>query len=106
MENCINCYQLLTHLYESCNTSRYCHGGLINFKEHTCKIGGVRPCYNSVIFMPSSKFPKTVFSIQDELNGYFTLCIFKGDFFILDETLGIKLPSYIKNKLIATIIDY
>ena len=54
--------------------------------------------------MPSYKFPRTVFTFDEyEENGQFNLYIFKGGSFVLDETLAVKLPSYVKDELIATI---
>ena len=56
------------------------------------------------ILIPICKFPRTVFSIDDhDENGQFTLYIFKGGSFVLDETLAVKLPNYVKDELIATL---
>ena len=54
--------------------------------------------------MPSYKFPRTVFAIDDhDENDQFNLYIFKGGSFVLDETLAVKLPNYVKDELIATL---
>lgn len=58
--------------------------------------------------MPSPKFPKTVFAIDDCdcTDKEFMLYIYKGDAFVLDQTLAVKLPGYVKDELIATIQGY
>ena len=57
--------------------------------------------------MPSTKFPKTVFVIDDyEEDEQFILYVYRGEYFVLDQTLAVKLPNYIKDELIATIQGY
>ena len=41
--------------------------------------------------------------IEIDENGKFILYIFKGEEFILDQTLAVILPNYVKEELIATI---
>lgn len=102
MEIINNCDELLEHLYSSYGTSKYCCGGYIKFQDRLYEIKGFMPdkwCN----LMPSSKFPKTVFSVQCIDEKYFMLGIFKGDVFVLDETLGIKLPIEIKDEIVFAI---
>lgn len=97
-----NCDELLIHLLEAYDDTRYAGGGQIMFQGEICEVGGFMPdrwCR----LMPSTKFPKTVFAIDDYEEDQFTLYIFKGEEFILDQTLAIKLPNYVKDELIATI---
>lgn len=98
-----NCDELLTHLFKACSDTIYASGGNIIFQGDICEIGGFMPD-RWCILMPSTKFPKTVFAINDyNENGKFILYIFKGEEFILDQTLAVILPNYVKEELIATI---
>ena len=114
MKRLNNCDELLAHLFETYNDTKYACGGHIMFQGDICEIGGAMPD-RWCILMPSCKFPRTVFAIDDndELplkdyveDGQFILYIFKGDAFVLDQTLAVKLPNYIKDELIATIQGY
>ena len=98
-----NCDELLAHLFEAYDDAEYACGGHIMFQGDICEIGGAMPD-RKCILMPSYKFPKTVFAISDyDKNGKFTFYIFKGDSFVLDETLAVELPNYVKDELIATL---
>ena len=100
----INNYdELLTHLFETYGDIEYACGSHIIFQGNICEIGGFMPD-RGCILMPSTKFPKTVFAINDyNENGKFILYIFKGEEFILDQTLAVILPNYVKEELIATL---
>ena len=109
-----NCTELLTHLFQNYGDLKYACGGYIMFQGNVCEVEGIMPG-RWCILMPSTKFPRTVFAIDDndELplkdyveDGQFILYIFKGDAFVLDQTLAVKLPNYIKDELIATIQGY
>ena len=103
MKRLNNCDELLAHLFEAYNDTKYACGGHIMFQGDICEIGGVMPDRWCTL-MPSCKFPRTVFVIDDyDRNGQFTLYIFKGDSFVLDQTLAVELPNYVKDELIATI---
>ena len=97
----INNYdELLTHLFETYGDVEYACGSHIIFQDNICEIGGFMPD-RGCILMPSTKFPKTVFAIDDySEDGQFFLYIFKGKEFTLDQTLAVKLPNYIKEELI------
>ena len=98
-----NCDELLAYLFEIYDDTKYACGGHIMFQGDICEIGGVMPDRDCIL-MPSYKFPRTVFAIDDlDGNGQFNLYIFKGDSFVLDQTLAVKLPNYVKDELIATI---
>lgn len=99
-----NCDELLSHLFETCHSTIYFYGGHIMFQGYLCEIGGYLPD-RWCILMPSPKFPKTVFCIDDydPTDEEFMLYIYKGEEFVIDQTLAVKLPSCIKNELIATI---
>ena len=98
-----NCDELLAHLFEAYDDAEYACGGHLMFQGDICEIGGAMPD-RWCILIPSCKFPRTVFAIDDhDENGQFTLYIFKGDSFVLDETLAVKLPNYVKDELIATL---
>lgn len=99
----MNCDELLAHLFEAYDDTTYACGGHIEFQGDICEVGGVMPDRWCTL-MPSYKFPKTVFAIDDyDSDGQFILYIFKGDSFVLDQTLAVKLPNYVKGELIATI---
>lgn len=101
-----NCTELLTHLFQNYGDLKYACGGHIMFQGNVCEVEGFMPD-RWCTFMPSTKFPKTVFAIDEcSWDGQFTLYIFKGDAFVLDQTLGVKLPDYIIDELIATIQGY
>lgn len=103
MKEINNCDELLAYLFETYNDTKYACGGHIMFQGDICEIGGVMPDKDCIL-MPSYKFPRTVFAIDDyDKDGQFTLYIFKGDSFVLDQTLAVKLPNYVKDELIATI---
>ena len=73
------------------------------FQGDICEIGGAMPDRDCIL-MPSYKFPKTIFVIDEyDKDDQFTLYIFKGDSFVLDQTLAVKLPNYVRDELIATI---
>ena len=98
-----NCDELLAYLFEIYDDTKYACGGHIMFQGDICEIGGTIPD-RKCILMPSYKFPRTVFAIDDhDENGQFNLYIFKGGSFVLDETLAVKLPNYVKDELIATL---
>ena len=98
-----NCDELLAHLFEAYDNAEYACGGHLMFQGDICEIGGAMPD-RWCILMPSYKFPRTVFAIDDhDENGQFNLYIFKGGSFVLDETLAVKLPNYVKDELIATL---
>ena len=98
-----NCDELLAYLFEIYDDTKYACGGHIMFQGDICEIGGAMPD-RWCILIPSCKFPRTVFAIDDYgENGQFTLYIFKGDSFVLDQTLAVELPNYVKDELIATI---
>ena len=98
-----NCDELLAYLFEAYNDTKYACGGHIEFQGDICEVGGFMPD-RECILMPSYKFPRTVFAIDDyDGDDQFILYIFKGDSFVLDQTLAVKLPDYVKDELIATI---
>ena len=98
-----NCDELLAHLFEIYDDTKYACGGHIMFQGDICEIGGAMPDRDCIL-MPSYKFPRTVFALDDhDENGQFNLYIFKGGSFVLDETLAVKLPNYVKDELIATL---
>lgn len=106
MEIINNCDELLDHLFQSWGDCKYACGGHIMFQGDICEVEGIMPD-RWCTFMPSTKFPRTVFAIDEcSWDGQFTLYIFKGDAFVLDQTLAVKLPNYIKDELIATIQGY
>ena len=97
------CDELLAYLFEIYDDTKYACGGHIMFQGDICEIGGVMPDRDCIL-MPSYKFPRTVFAIDDyDVDDQFILYIFKGDSFVLDQTLAVKLPDYVKDELIATI---
>ena len=104
MKTINNCDELLIHLLEAYDDNSYAGGGQIMFQGDICEVGGFMPS-RQCIFMPSKKFYKTVFAIDDDncnKNPFF-LYVFKGDEFTIDQTLAVMLPSYIKEELLATI---
>ena len=106
MEIINNCDELLAHLFEAYGSARYVCDSHIMFQGDLCTIGGFMPDRWCVL-MPSSKFSKTVFAIDNyDGDGPFILYIFGGDAFRLDQTLAVRLPNYVKDELIATIQDY
>lgn len=102
-----NCNELLAYLFRTYNDCRCAFGNYIMFQGKQYEIGGFMPS-RWCILMPSIKFPRTVFCIDDNCDedDQFILYIYKGDSFVIDQTLGIKLPNYIKDELIATIQGY
>lgn len=103
MEIINNCDELLAYLYAAYDTCQYCCGGHLEFQGDVCDVEGFMPDWRGT-FMPSPTFPSTVFSIQDGSDDkHFILCIFRGPQFILDQTLGVELPNYVKDELMATI---
>lgn len=99
----MNCDELLAHLFEAYDDTIYACGGHIMFQGSICEVGGFMPDRWCTL-MPSIRLPKTVFAIDDyESNDQFILYIFKGDSFVLDQTLAVKLPGYVKDELISTI---
>lgn len=98
-----NCDELLAYLFEIYDDTKYACGGHIMFQGDICEIGGAMP-NRWCILIPSCKFPRTVFAIDDyDKDGQFALYIFKGDSFVLDQTLAVKLPNYVRDELIATL---
>ena len=98
-----NCDDLLAHLFETYGDTKYACGGHIIFQGSICEVGGFMPDRRCTL-MPSYKFPRTVFAIDDyDEDDQFILYVFQGDSFILDQTLAVKLPNYVKDELIATI---
>lgn len=98
-----NCDELLAYLFKTYDDTKYACGGHIMFQSNICEIGGFMPDRRCTL-MPSYKFPRTVFAIDDyDEDGQFVLYVFKGDSFVLDQTLAVKLPNYVKDELIATI---
>ena len=105
-----NCDELLTYLTNDKffdGFHEYSCGGYLEFQGNMCEVGGFMPDRWCTL-MPSIKFPKTVFVIDDydPTDEEFMLYIYKGDAFVLDQTLAIRLPNYIKDELIDTIQGY
>ena len=105
-----NCDELLTYLTDDRffdGFHEYSCGGYLQFQGNMCEVGGFMPDRWCTL-MPSIKFPKTVFAIDnyDFTDEEFMLYIYKGDAFVLDQTLAIKLPDYVKDELIDTIQGY
>lgn len=99
-----NCDELLAHLVDAYGDAIYACGGHIMFQGDICEVGGFMPDRWCTL-MPSYKFPKTIFAIDDyNEDGPFILYVFRGDSFILDQTLAVKLPNYVKDELITTIM--
>ena len=88
MKEINNCDELLAHLFETYGDTKYACGGYIMFQGDICEIGGFMPDRWCTL-MPSYKFPRTVFAIDDyDIDGQFILYVFHGDSFILDQTLA------------------
>lgn len=104
LNNCDELLALLTHDRFHCGSHEYSCGGYLIFQENECEIGGLGGGCEGTFFM-SPKYPMFIFEITAE-DEYFTLSVFRGPSFILDQTLGIKLPNYILGELIATIQNY
>ena len=105
-----NCDELLTYLTNDKffdGFHEYSYGGYLEFQGNMCEVGGFMPD-RWCILMPSIKFPKTVFCIDDydPTDEKFMLYIYKGEEFVLDQTLAVVLPNCIKDELIATIQGY
>ena len=105
-----NCDELLTYLTNDRffdGFHEYSCGGYLQFQGNMCEVGGFMPDRWCTL-MPSIKFPKTVFAIDDydPTDEAFMLYIYKGDAFVLDQTLAVVLPNCIKDELIATIQGY
>ena len=105
-----NCDELLTYLTNDKffdGFHEYSCGGYLEFQGNICEVGGFMPDRWCTL-MPSIRFPKTVFAIDDydHTDEEFMLYIYKGDAFVLDQTLAIKLPDYVKDELIDTIQGY
>lgn len=100
-----NCDELLAYLTNEeffCGSHKYTCGGYLEFQGDICEVGGFMPD-RWCILMPSPKFPRTVFAVDDYEENQFILYVYQGESFMLDQTLAIKLPNYVKNELIATI---
>ena len=69
MEVIKTCDELLAHLFQSYGDCKYSCGGYIEFQKTLCEIGGFMPS-RWCILMPSIKFPKTVFAINDDCEVY------------------------------------
>ena len=110
-----NCDELLTYLTNDKffdGFHEYSCGGYLEFQGNMCEVGGFMPDRWCTL-MPSIKFPKTVFAINDDYEVYdylndnqFILYIYKGDAFTLDQTLAVKLPNSIKDEIISIIQGY
>ena len=102
-----NCDELLAYLFKASGDTRYACGVHIMFQGDICEIGGAMPD-RWCILIPSCKFPRTVFAIDDDYENdeQFILYVYRGEHFVLDQTLAIKLPNYVKDELIATIQGY
>lgn len=107
-----NCDELLDFLYQlsidyhSSNGDSYTFfdSFYINFQGDEYEVSVHYGTENWTTFMPSNKYPKTVFGIVDYyIDRGFTLQIFQGDSFILGEAIGIELPASIRDEMIATI---
>lgn len=110
MDTINNCNELLAYLANEeffCGNHKYSCGGYLKFQDNICEVGGFMPDRWCTL-MPSTKFPRTVFAINDdyENDGQFILYVYHGEYFILDQTLAIKLPNYVKDELMATIKGY
>lgn len=110
MDTINNCEELLAYLTNEeffCGSHKYSCGGYLEFQGNICEVGGFMPDRWCTL-MPSTKFPRTVFAINDdyENDGQFILYVYHGEYFILDQTLAIKLPNYVKDELMATIKGY
>ena len=107
MDTINNCEELLAYLANEeffCGSHKYSCGGYLKFQDNICEVGGFMPDRWCTL-MPSTKFPRTVFAIDDdyEEDGQFILYVYYGKYFVLDQTLAVKLPNYIKDEIIATI---
>lgn len=108
-----NCDELLAYLAneEFFNGShKYSCGGYLEFQGDLCEVGGIGGGCEG-IFLMSSKYPMYLFEITPEYycedcSACFTLSVFRGPSIHFDQTLGIRLPNYVKDELIATIQGY
>ena len=107
MEHINNCDELLTHLVQAYGSYQYnCGdhiGGHIMFQGNLCEIEDCN--YNRyTTLMTGPKFPNIVFAIGNctEKDKFF-LSLYSEDHSIL-WALSVKLPKYIKNELITTIV--
>lgn len=107
MEIINSCDELLAHLFQTYGDCVYACGGYIEFQGDLCEIGSFIPDRRCIL-MPSPKFHRTVFVIDayNYSDEGFILYIYKGDGFVLGQTLAVKLPGYVKDELIATIQGY
>lgn len=98
-----NCDELLAHMCAEKDTYRYCCGGHLEFQGDVCPIGGVLANHDNLIW--SNKFPYHVFSVVKLGNWgeQIMLSIFDAEYTDVEETLGVELPNYIYDELIATI---
>lgn len=106
MEFCNNCKELLDYLCQELlfTSSIYCCGGHIVFQGEECEIGGIGGNIDYLLLL-SPKYPMYLFSITEDRydNNYFILSVFRGPSIHIDQTLGVKLPNYVKDELVATI---
>ena len=105
MEHINNCDELLTHLVQAYGSYQYDYGDYIMFQGDLCEI---EHCNHNrcTTWMTAPKFPNIIFAIGNcnEKDKFF-LCLFNEDNSILG-TLAVKLPNYVKNELITTIVGY
>lgn len=114
MEIINNCDELLAHLCADelhSGSHQYSCGGYLEFQGELCEVGGIGGYFNSSTLFTSYKHPNTLFGISDSYtdNEHFVLSVFvlpHNSSFVLDQTLGVELPNYVKDELIATIQSY
>ena len=105
MEHTNNCNALLFHLVKSYVSYEYSYGDHIMFQGGLCEIGNCTPDRWTTL-MTTPKFPNIIFAIGtcNEEDKFF-LCISSENHSILG-SLAVKLPDYVKNELITTIVGY
>lgn len=105
VNNCTELIELLCSIYP-----RYTgdNEGIITFQGDDCEFGGIGGATDLMIV--SSVYKGFIFGINRGFNedNTFTLSVFRGPIFGTDQTLGITLPKYVGNELVATIMgtDY
>lgn len=108
MKNITGCDELIEYLRKRTTTSE-----IVQFEGTFCEIGGIEPD-TSGLFILSPKFHSTLFIIGRSYNGHtydaedsdpykvFDFFVITDLSFRLDEAVGITLPEYVKDELIAT----